>query len=73
MASTIPKRTISTYTCIQPAALVLPASVKMLVHSGSFSILTRMSAAEAVSREENDMPRIASINGRASILVMSMC
>ena len=60
--STILLRTMSTYTCIQPAAEVEPAMVRMLVQSFSAIICIKMSAARAVSREVNDILRIASIN-----------
>lgn len=66
-------RTMSTYTCMQPAALVLPAMVRMFVHSFSATICMRMSVARAVSREVNDMPRIASISWVESYDLMSMC
>ncbi len=71
--STILLRTMSTYTCMQPAAEVEPARVRMLVQSFSASIWQRMSAARAVSRLVNDMWRMASMSSVLSYFLMSMC
>jgi hypothetical protein len=71
--SIILKRTIWTYTCIQPAALELPAIVSQLVQSLLLIIICRISAALAVSLEEKDIERIASIMGVESIFVISTC
>ena len=65
--------TMSTYTCMHPPALVLPASVSIDVHPLSPSIRLNISAAFAVSRDAKDILRIASIIGRASICLMSTC
>src|ERR1035437_9881072 len=64
---------ISVYTCMHPPALVLPARVRMFVHFLSVSILVRMSAALAVSREVKDMSRIESMIGVESNEVISIC
>ena len=72
-ASTILLRTISTYTCMQPAAEVEPAMVRMLVQSFSAIIWQRISAARAVSREVNDILRMALINSVESYFLMSIC
>ena len=66
-------RTMSTYTCMQPAALVEPAMVRMLVQSFSLHIMVRISAARAVSRLVNDMLRMASMSSVESYFLMSMC
>ena len=72
-ASIILLRTMSTYTCMQPAAEVEPAMVRMLVQSFSASIWQRMSAARAVSRLVKLMWRMASISSVLSYFLMSMC
>ena len=64
--STIPKRTMSRYTCMQPPAEVEPARISQGEHSASSMAMLRMSAARAVSRLVKLMRRMASITGRAS-------
>jgi hypothetical protein len=58
---------------MQPAALVLPASVRILVHSVLLTILSKISVADAVSREVNDILRIESIIGVESKDLISTC
>src|SRR6185503_6497238 len=58
---------------MQPPAEVEPARISQVEQPFSRSAMSRMSAARAVSREENDILRIESMIGRASNLVMSIC
>src|ERR1039457_4444993 len=58
---------------MHPPALVLPASVRKMVHPLSLIILLRMSAAVAVSLDVNDMSRILSITGIAFTFFISKC
>src|SRR6185295_8680660 len=58
---------------MQPPAEVEPARISQVEQPFSRSAMSRMSAARAVSRDENDILRIESMIGRASNLVMSMC
>src|SRR6185503_7240292 len=58
---------------MQPPAEVEPARISQVEQPFSRSAMSRMSAARAVSREENDILRIESMIGRASNLVMSTC
>src|SRR3954471_2231685 len=64
---------MSRYTCMQPPAEVEPASVSTTEHFGSLSISLKMPAARAASREVNDILPMASMMGRASNEVMSVC
>ncbi len=72
-ASIMPNFTMSRYTCMQPPAEVEPARISHGEQSLSSMAIEKMSAARAVSRLENDILRIASMIGRASKLVMSIC
>jgi hypothetical protein len=58
---------------MQPPALVLPARVRKIVQPLSLIILFRISAAAAVSRDVNDISRMASIMGTVLIFLMSTC
>jgi hypothetical protein len=64
---------MSATTRMQPAAWLLPATVSIIVQSGSAIMAESRSAARATSRALKDMRRIASTNGVASKEVMSMC
>ena len=58
---------------MQPPAEVEPARISQVEQPFSFSAMLKMSAARAVSRDENDILRIESMIGRASNDVMSTC
>src|ERR1700739_2697328 len=58
---------------MQPPAEVEPARVRTFEHFLSPIILLKISAARAVSRLVKDILPMASMIGRASKLVMSMC
>src|SRR5262245_13788539 len=58
---------------MQPPAEVEPARISQVEQPFSRRDMSRMSAALAVSRDENDILRIESMIGRASNLVMSTC
>src|SRR5690349_20263956 len=58
---------------MQPPAEVEPARISQVEQPLSRSAMSRMSAARAVSREENDIFRIESMIGLASNSVMSTC
>src|SRR5262245_41164047 len=58
---------------MQPPAEVEPARISQVEQPFSRRAMSRMSAARAVSREENDIFLIESMIGRASNLVMSTC
>src|SRR5690242_2797988 len=58
---------------MQPPAEVEPARMSQVEQPFSRRDMSRMSAALAVSRDENDILRIESMIGRASNLVMSTC
>src|SRR3989344_5378755 len=58
---------------MQPAALVLPAKVKIIVQSLSLIILLKISAALAKSLDVNDIHFIASTILVASIALISIC
>ena len=58
---------------MHPPALVLPASVSIMVQSLSDIILSRISAAFAVSRDVKDISLIELIMGVESKDAMSIC
>src|SRR3990167_2418957 len=73
MTSTMLCFTMSTYTCMQPPAEVEPARVSHRDAFLSARFMLNMSAALAVSLEEKDMPRYASMICLPSIFLISMC
>src|SRR3989338_2046110 len=73
IASTMLCLTMSTYTCIQPAALVLPAKVNIIVQSLSLTIMFKISVALAISREVKDISLKELIIGVESNDLMSIC
>src|SRR5688572_8309321 len=58
---------------MQPPVEVEPARISQVEQPFSRRDMSRMSAARAVSREENDILRIELMIGRASNEVMSTC
>ncbi len=59
--------------CMQPPALVEPASVSQVEQSASSSDIDQMSAARAVSRLVKLILRMASTMGRASYWSIATC